>query len=163
MPSRRRHKSPPPPPSPAAPGGTGGAGDAARVQSDVERFAAALKESERADAAARDRARQAKAEATRAADAKAAHATSLATARRDLERAVEAVRAAKQSGRGRAEADAAWKVAKARVIELETGTAPTWAPKPPAGASAEGADGPDDPEGTDGMEGTDGSDAGATS
>ncbi len=163
MPSRRRHKSPPPPLSPAAPGGTGGtgrAGDAARVQSDVERFAAALKESERADAAARERARQAKAEATRAADAKAAHATSLATARRDLERAVEAVRSAKQSGRGRAEADAAWKVAKARVIEMETGTAPTWAPKPPAGASAEDADGP---EGMDGMAGTDGSDAGATS
>lgn len=107
----------------------------------MERFAAALKESERADAAARQRARQANAEATRAADAKAAHATSLATARRDLERAVEAVRSAKQSGRGRAEADAAWKVAKARVIELETGTAPTWAPKPPPqDADAEGAE-----------------------
>lgn len=175
MPSRRRHKSPPPPPSPVASGGAGAAGDAARVQSDVERFAAALKESERADAAARERARQAKAEATRAADAKAAQAASLATARRDLERAVEAVRAAKQSGRGRAEADAAWKVAKARVIELETGTAPTWAPKPPPGVSAEGAEGADGPEGMDGLDGlddtagtddmagTDGSDVGATS
>ena len=37
----------------------------------------------------------------------------------------------KQVGKGRAEADDAWKVAKARVIELETGVAPAWAPKPP--------------------------------
>lgn len=43
---------------------------------------------------------------------------------------MEAVRHAKQAGRGRAEADQAWKVAKAMVIELETGTPPAWAPKP---------------------------------
>ena len=51
--------------------------------------------------------------------------------RRELERAVESVRHAKQVGRGRAEADDAWKVAKALVIELETGTPPPWAPKVP--------------------------------
>lgn len=60
----------------------------------------------------------------------AAKVTALATARRELERAVEAVRIAKQVGRGRAEADQVWKVAKALVIELETGTPPAWAPKP---------------------------------
>ncbi len=60
----------------------------------------------------------------------AAKVTALATAHRELERAVQSVRAANQIGRGRAEADQAWKVAKALVIELETGTPPAWAPKP---------------------------------
>jgi len=50
---------------------------------------------------------------------------------------VEAVRHAKQVGRGRAEADEAWKGAKALVIELETGTPPAWAPKMPEPADAD--------------------------
>lgn len=88
------------------------------MQRDLERFAAALKESEQAERTARERERS-----QRAADA------ALADARRELERAVEGVRTAKRAGRGAAEADAVWRVAKARVIELETGAAPTWAPK----------------------------------
>ena len=63
-------------------------------------------------------------------------ADDLADARRVLERAIEAVRDAKRAGRGGVEADAAWKAAKARVIELETGEAPAWAPRPPAESSA---------------------------
>lgn len=91
--------------------------DPAQVQRDLERFAAALKESEKADKAKQQRTAQAGAKARELSDAQA-----------ELQRAVEAVRQAKQSGKGRAEADAAWKVAKARVIELETGARPSWAP-----------------------------------
>lgn len=128
MPSRHRPRSPQPS-SPATP--------AAQVQSDVERFAAALKESASADRADRERERQARAEVARKADEAAAHEKALITARRDLERAVESVRQAKQAGKGRATADEAWKVAKARVIELETGVAPSWAPKPAPEPEAE--------------------------
>ena len=53
---------------------------------------------------------------------------------------MEAVRNAKQVGRGRAEADQAWKVAKALVIELETGTPPAWAPKLPEPATTDESD-----------------------
>ena len=53
---------------------------------------------------------------------------------------MEAVRNAKQVGRGRAEADQAWKVAKALVIELETGTPPAWAPKLPEPAATDDSD-----------------------
>jgi len=37
------------------------------------------------------------------------------------------VRTSKSTGKGRADADAAWRSAKARVIELETGAPPPWA------------------------------------
>lgn len=100
-----------------------------QVQRDLERFAAALKVSEKADRATREREREQR-------EAEAA----LTEARGALERAVEGVRAAKRNGRGVAEADAAWRAAKARVIELETGEAPTWAPK----SAVEEASTPDD-------------------
>ena len=132
MPSRHRPKNPTPPPSPspaAVPSGRSGR-PVTDVERDLERFAAALKESEQLDRAGRQKAQQAKDDtARRAADA-AAHADDLRQARRALERAVENVRTAEQQGRGRPEADEAWKVAKARVIELETGELPSWAPKP---------------------------------
>jgi hypothetical protein len=93
-------------------------------------FAAALKESEARDKTTRERkAKDDAARAQRQADIEA-HATSLADAHRDLERAIESVRAAKRNGRSTVEADVAWKAAKARVIELETGTPPAWAPAP---------------------------------
>lgn len=131
MPSRRRPKSPSQPVAPApAVAATPRGSQRGNVDADLERFAAALKESEQLDRAAKQRSQHAKADAARAADEAAAKAASLATARRDLERAVEAVRQAKQRGKGRAEADEAWKIAKAMVIELETGVAPAWAPKP---------------------------------
>lgn len=100
-------------------------------QTDIERFAAALKDSEKADRAEKVRREQERTDAALRAEQAAAKAAALTNARRDLERAVEAVRAAKQLGRGRAEADQAWKGAKALVIELETGIPPSWAPKLP--------------------------------
>ncbi len=60
---------------------------------------------------------------------------------------MEAVRNAKQVGRGRAEADQAWKVAKALVIELETGAPPAWAPKLPDPPESGEADGSVEPTG----------------
>ena len=109
----------------ASTAGTGGS-----ALTDVERFASALKDSEKADRAVKARQEQERADAALRAEKAAAKAAALTVARRDLERAVEAVRYAKQAGRGRPEADQAWKVAKALVIELETGTPPAWAPKP---------------------------------
>ena len=103
--------------------------DPAQVQRDLERFAAAVKESEKADKAKREKERTAKADNDRQVAAGQAQQRALGDARRALAQAVEAVRQAKQNGKGRAEADAAWKAAKARVIELETGTAPAWAPR----------------------------------
>lgn len=100
------------------------------MPTDIERFAAALKDSETAARAAKAHQQQERTDAALRAEHAAAKANALAVARRELESAVEGVRAAKQIGRGRAEADQVWKVAKALVIELETGTPPAWAPKP---------------------------------
>jgi hypothetical protein len=94
-------------------------------------FAAALRESEARDAAQRERDRQHRESAAAKAAAEVAAANSLKDAQRDLDRAIRAVRDAKAAGRSTVEADAAWKAAKARVIELETGDRPSWAPKPP--------------------------------
>jgi hypothetical protein len=103
-------------------------------------FAAALKESDARDTAARERkAKDDAARAQRQADIDA-HATSLAVARRDLDRAIEAVRAAKRNGKSTVEADVAWKASKARVIELETGTPPVWAPAPVSAAADDGGE-----------------------
>ncbi|MBP7890974.1 MAG: hypothetical protein KA029_18085 [Ilumatobacteraceae bacterium] len=134
MPSRRRSKSSAPsvPVTPSSPPRAAASGP-----TDVERFAAALKDSARADREKADLAQQARAQAALAADEAAAHEAALSAARRDLERAVLGVRAAKQAGKGRADADAAWKVAKALVIELETGAPPSWAPAPVAGPAAD--------------------------
>jgi hypothetical protein len=82
----------------------------------IERFAAALRESEEREAAERERRR-----------AEREHADTLAAARRELEHAIEQVRGARRRGSGAAEADAVWRAAKARVIELETGAPPEWA------------------------------------
>ncbi len=104
-------------------------------------FAAAVKESEARDKVQRDTAREQRdAAAQRAADERA-HADALKDARRELDRSIEAVRAAKRDGRSTVEADVRWKAAKARVIELETGARPTWAP-PDEAAPDEAA--PDD-------------------
>ncbi len=139
MPSRRRPKSISNSPASTRPLASTAAAGAARVSAptDVERFAAALKESEKADRAAKARQLQERTDAALRAEQAAAKAIALTVARRELERAVDAVRHAKQVGRGRAEADQAWKVAKALVIELETGTPPAWAPKPPEPAQAD--------------------------
>jgi hypothetical protein len=98
-------------------------------------FAAALKETEARDEVQREKDRQHREAAAQKAADEQAHATSLAQARRDLDRAIAAVRTAKSNGRSTVEADAVWKAAKARVIELETGVAPAWAPSAPADES----------------------------
>lgn len=85
----------------------------------IAQFAAALRETEARKAAERER-RQA--ERTKAEE--------LDVARAELERAIGAVRRAQRSRSGIAEADAAWRAAKARVLELETGARPEWAPPP---------------------------------
>ncbi len=56
----------------------------------------------------------------------AEHAEALAAAKQQLDRAIAAAKDARSSGNGIAGADEAWKRAKARVIELETGEAPEW-------------------------------------
>lgn len=137
MPSRRQPKKPSSNPvkpvaSPAASGTT---------RDPAEMFAAALKESEAQDKVQREKERQRQQEAADRKAAERAQADALASARRDLDRAIQAVRAAKANGRSTVEADAAWKVAKARVIELETGAAPTWAPPPPAPEVADAVEG----------------------
>lgn len=98
----------------------------------AEQFLAAIKVSEQRDKARRERDRAERVERERVEGERRAHDRALADAQRALERAITDVRRAKDSGKGRAEADAAWKVAKARVIELETGVAPAWAPVPEA-------------------------------
>lgn len=112
MPSRRRRKEP-----------------ANLATTDpVARFGALLKESSEREAAARERAAAAKRDAAAAAKAAADHRAALASARRELERAIAAAREAKASRRGIAEADDAWRRAKAALIELETGAPPPWSP-----------------------------------
>lgn len=96
----------------------------------------------------REKDRQAKDAADRKAAAARAQADALASARRELDRAIQAVRDAKRDGRSTVEADARWKAAKAKVIELETGEAPAWAPPPVVDAADAGTDAPAD-DGTD--------------
>ncbi len=96
----------------------------------VVRFAESVKRSDEKAVAERKRVKAEQLEAERLAKLAAEHAAALANARRQLERAIAAAKAARASGNGVAEADNAWKLAKARVIELETGQDPGWIPKP---------------------------------
>jgi hypothetical protein len=138
MPSRRHKPSPSPAPqnragstSPAA----GGAPSAGRDPAEL--FAAALRETDARDKAKRESEQRQRDEAERRAAEAQAQQRALAEAKRDLDQAINAVRDAKANGRGRVQADQRWKAAKARVIELETGTAPAWAPPPPVEPAAE--------------------------
>jgi hypothetical protein len=79
--------------------------------------------------ARREGARIERERARNAATAAAEHAAALDAARRDLDEAIGDARAARRSGTGVATADAAWRRAKARLIELETGAPPDWAPR----------------------------------
>ena len=94
---------------------------------DLERFNAALKASEERARAERAQQEQRRGEARRREQEANASASALVEARRRLEQAVSAVRAANRTGTGKAEADLAWRRAKAEVIRLETGEAPAWA------------------------------------
>jgi len=136
MPSRRRPKSSPAPQSSTQPSGTSTAGT---QLSDAQRFAQSLRDSEEADRRAKKAADEAKAEAERAKAAALEEANRLQRAQEAHQRSVEMVKEAKRTGKGRAEADAAWREAKADLLELETGKRPAWAARPaePADASAD--------------------------
>lgn len=86
-----------------------------------------LRDSAERERAERDRLRLDRQRARDAADAVAAHAVALDAARRELEHAIGAAREARRVGSGVAATDAAWRQAKARLIELETGAPPEWA------------------------------------
>jgi hypothetical protein len=126
MPARKRPKNSPAT-SPVEASGNS-------VDRDLARFAAALEESARAK-------RRAAADAAAAAE----HSRQLSAAQVELDRAIAEVRAAKAAGRATAEADTRWKAAKARVIELETGAAPSWAASTDTLAAEAESDSPADP------------------
>jgi membrane protein involved in colicin uptake len=118
MPSRRRPKSSPAP-------------QASTQLSDAQRFAQSLRDSEEADRRAKQAAVDAKNEAERQKVEAQEEAARLKRAQEAHQRAVEQVKEAKRTGKGRAEADAAWRDAKAELVELETGKRPAWAAQPP--------------------------------
>ena len=120
MPSRRRPKAPPP-----------------RPLTDVERFALSVREHEEADRRAKQAEIDRKAEAERRKLEAIEQAARLERAQADHRRAVEQVKEAKRTGKGAAAADLAWREAKADLIELETGTRPSWATRPPDPADTE--------------------------
>ncbi len=86
-----------------------------------------LRESAERERVERDRLRIERQQAQSAAEAAAAHAAALDAARLELEAAIGNAREARREGSGVAAADAAWRAAKARLIELETGAPPEWA------------------------------------
>jgi hypothetical protein len=135
MPSRRRPKT-----SPAT--------QATAELSDAQRFAQSLRDSEEADRRAKQAAVDAKIEAERLKAQALEDAARLKRAQDAHQRAVESVKEAKRTGKGRAEADAAWRDAKADLVELETGKRPAWAARPAETGTAdpERADEPQDVE-----------------
>ena len=108
MPSRRRNKKQPEHPDP------------------IVRFAKAVKQSDERKQAEQRRLHAEREEAARLAKLAAEHAEAVRLAGRQLDKAIASAKSARGSGRGVAEADLAWRRAKARVIELETGEAPAW-------------------------------------
>ena len=92
----------------------------------VTRFGDALTESKQRQADEQRRKQRERDEAERLAREAAEHAERVRAAEADLTRAIAAAKAARTDGKGIAEADAEWRSAKARVIELETGTSPDW-------------------------------------
>jgi hypothetical protein len=110
VPSRRRAKTPKPGP-----------------EDPIAQFATLLRTSAERERAEEDRRRRERQEERDAEAAAAAHAAALDTARRELETAIGDARQARRTGTGVAAADEAWRLAKARLIELETGASPDWA------------------------------------
>ena len=97
------------------------------MQDPVARFAAGLRESAAREQAEQERRQRERRQARDAAQAAAERAAALDDARRALERAIDQARHARRVGSGVAASDAAWRDAKARVVELETGAPPPWA------------------------------------
>jgi hypothetical protein len=129
MPSRRRPKAPPP-----------------RPLSDAERFAQSLRDSEEADRRAKQAAIDEKLETERVKSEAIEHAARLQRAQSAHQRSVELVKDAKRTGKGAAEADLAWRAAKAELLELETGKRPAWAPRPAEPPTEDGSDTRDEGE-----------------
>ena len=113
MPARRRHKKQPESSDP------------------IVRFSEAVKRSDAKAKAERQRIEAERREAKRQAQLAAEHAEAVRIAGKQLDTAIAAAKAAHHSGKGVEEADLAWREAKARVIELETGERPDWAPARP--------------------------------
>ncbi len=86
-----------------------------------------LRESDERERAEREREVLEREAAEEAARAASEHAAALVDANRQLERAIEGAREARRTRQGVEAADVAWRQAKARLIELETGAPPSWA------------------------------------
>ena len=127
VPSRRRPKSPKPEP-----------------QAPVEQFATLLRESAERERAAQDRIRLERQRARDAADSAAGSRRCAGCGSPQLEDAIRDAREARRAGSGVAAADEAWRQAKARLIELETGAPPYWA-RHDASDAPEANDGADAP------------------
>lgn len=117
MPARKRHRK------------------AEEHRDPIIRFAEALKRTELREQKDRDRQAEEKEAAKRA----AIHAEHLRLARIELEESIARVKVARADRNGVAEADQIWQIAKAKVIELETGAAPKWTPTPADGDHNAGA------------------------
>jgi hypothetical protein len=107
MPARKRHRK------------------AEEHRDPIVRFAEALKRTELREQKERDRQAEEKEAAKRA----AIHAEHVRLARIELEEAIAKVKQARVDRRGIDDADRIWQIAKAKVIELETGAPPPWAAK----------------------------------
>lgn len=113
MPSRRRPKAPQP-----------------RPLTDAERFAQSLKETADEKERARQEAADRKAELLRLQIEAAEHAARLKAATAAHAAAVAVLKAARQNGRRVPEAEVVWRLAKADLLEAETGERPEWGRKP---------------------------------
>lgn len=89
----------------------------------IVRFGHALQREKQRERAEQERVRVEREEAARLAKLAAEHAARLQRARSRLERAITDVK----QHRGRADVEAAYRAAKAEVVELETGERPAWA------------------------------------
>ena len=112
MPARKRNRRQPEHPDP------------------LVRFGRALDRAKAAERAEQQRIQAEREAAKLAARLAAEHAATLARAKKELERAIAAVKSSRASGVGAAEADVAYRTAKAEVVELESGERPAWAPEP---------------------------------
>jgi len=106
----------------------------------VVRFGRALKEAKAQERAEQIRIQAEREEQKRLAKLAAEHAARLAKARKRLDQAIADVKTARSTGRRKAEADEAYRVAKAAVVELETGERPDWAPSRDRPTSAQADD-----------------------
>jgi hypothetical protein len=126
----------------------------------LSRFGVILRESAEREEAARQQAISERRQRESAAAAEAARAAELEAARRRLDRAIGALRRAKADRRGVAEAEHEWREAKARLIEIETGSAPSWWSPPVELDATDAVDATDASDAVDAADAADGPDDG---